>query len=636
MKQYIEDISIGLKLAIGFGISILLTIIVAFTGHFGIHMLTSKEDRLTMVRGLRDSLTHIQHARVQYFASGSEEDGSHLKKLINQLHQSMQSTQQLFSGTDSVTLAKLQSINHKLSIYQHTFDEFYQVDQHMRVISRSSKKVINSLIHSMTVMSDDLYRQGQVALAEQMSHLQETFFYLIIHLQADVDNNQPFPLDKVQSQIAQMSDLGEKVKMTQSATLEQQAEQFIDALNTYQKMGDGYQKNYRMRGQKKQLFYSLSHTMDSQLHHISVKLAALNEQTSTHVTYLLEVVSALVVIMSLLFGWFIRRMIVLSLNETVSAAQMIAEGDLTQTFETRRRDEFGQLYNAIGTMGKHLRKIISELVGEVSQLSSACEQMLQVASQSDEQMTKQHQEVDQVATAIHEMSTTIREVANNAEQASSATHETEQKVSLGFEMVSAAVELIRGLAKELKEASGAMVDLKNDTDTVGKVLEVIKAVAEQTNLLALNAAIEAARAGEAGRGFAVVADEVRALAGRAHSSAEEIESLVTTLQLRANHSMELMVSSRDRASDNADQAQGVLTVFSEISEFVKNLQDMGQQIATAAEEQSQVSEEINRSVINVRDLSDQTSVDAKEAFQGISNLTKLSGRLKKVTERFQV
>lgn len=636
MRQYIEDLSIGSKMAIGFGMVVLLTMVVAFTGHFSIHMLAAKDKRLSLVRDLRDSLTHIQHARVQYFVSGSQEDSQTLKALIRKLHRSLQFTQRAFSGLDPTTEAQLQTTDDDLSKYQQVFNAVYRIDQDMRTNSQSVHGVIAGLIHSMTSIVNALQQQGQIKLAQQVVEVQAGFFDLINSLQVDMDHDRLLPIDTIRAYASKMMDMAQSVQHVHSTHMTQLGRQFERDIALYLDREVAYQNNYKMRIKQKQVFNSLSQVMDSHVRQISTRLKKLNHQTGEQVSYLLEILSALVVVISVLFGWFIRRMIVTALNKTIDAAKMIAEGDLTQPFESRRKDEFGVLYNAIGTVGKNLREILSEMANGISQLSHACEQMSQIARQSEGQMSAQHQEVDQVATAINEMSATIREVANHSELAASATNKTEEKVSLGLDMVSDEVELIDGVAREIQETSNSMMELKNETDSVGQVLEVIKAVAEQTNLLALNAAIEAARAGEAGRGFAVVADEVRSLASRTHSSAEQIETLVTRLQRRANQSMELMVSSRDRSAENAQKAQGVLDVFTEINAFVKRLQDMNQQIATVSQEQSQVSEEISRSVVNVRDLSEQTAEGAQEAFQGISSLAQLSRHLNEITERFRV
>ncbi len=246
-----------------------------------------------------------------------------------------------------------------------------------------------------------------------------------------------------------------------------------------------------------------------------------------------------------LAAWLITRQIVLPLRATLADVERIASGDLSATARVHRRDELGVLQRGIQQMGATLRELIGGIRDGVSQISAAAEELSAVTQQTSAGVNSQKEETDQVATAMHEMSATVQEVARNAEQAALAATEADGEAREGDRVVTEVVTQIERMASAVVRSSEAMSALQSESDKIGSVMTVIRAVAEQTNLLALNAAIEAARAGEAGRGFAVVADEVRGLAQRTQKSTEEIEGLVAALQNGTQQVASIMHTSRD-------------------------------------------------------------------------------------------
>ncbi|MGE6528019.1 methyl-accepting chemotaxis protein [Pseudomonas sp. NPDC077382] len=259
-----------------------------------------------------------------------------------------------------------------------------------------------------------------------------------------------------------------------------------------------------------------------------------------------------------------------------------------------------------------------------------------MTEQTSAGVSSQRQETDQVATAMHEMTATVQEVARNAEEASSAAQRADQQAAKGNTVVQRALSQIDRLSSEVTLSAEAMTQLNQETDGISTVLTVINGIAEQTNLLALNAAIEAARAGEAGRGFAVVADEVRGLAQRTQQSTAQIEALIATLQKGARTASGMMDSSSTLARDTVILAREVGTELQAITETVSVIQAMNQQIATAAEQQSSVTDEINRSVLSVRDVADQSAEAARETAASTARLAQLGGELQTMIGRFKV
>ncbi|WP_371924702.1 methyl-accepting chemotaxis protein [Pseudomonas sp. R5(2019)] len=237
---------------------------------------------------------------------------------------------------------------------------------------------------------------------------------------------------------------------------------------------------------------------------------------------------------------------------------------------------------------------------------------------------------------MNEMTATVQEVARNAEEASEAAVAADQQAREGDKVVSEAIRQIERLAAEVGHSTDAMNQLKQESGKIGSVLDVIKSVAEQTNLLALNAAIEAARAGEAGRGFAVVADEVRSLAQRTQKSTEEIEELIAGLQHGTQQVASAMDSSRELTDSSVDLTRRAGTALETITQTVSAIQAMNQQIAAAAEQQSSVAEEVNRSVMNVRDISDQTAAASEETAASSVELARLGTHLQGLVGRFRI
>ncbi len=301
------------------------------------------------------------------------------------------------------------------------------------------------------------------------------------------------------------------------------------------------------------------------------------------------------------------------------------DGDLRARLEVHSADELGQLGNAFNRFLDKLQPLIAEVGRVTAEVETAARGMAAMAETNDQLISSEHAAVDQVTTAATEMSAAVHEVALNAQNASDAARAAETQSRQGASVVSSTIQSIRQLAGEVEGASQTIGALADETASIGAVLEVIRGIAEQTNLLALNAAIEAARAGEQGRGFAVVADEVRALAARTQDSTKDIQSRIERLQSGVDKAVQAMHTGSSKARDSVERAEGVDQVLAEASASVQRINDMAAQIATACEEQSCVTEEIARNITDIRDLSNEAatySSQGKLASQQLSGLAK--------------
>jgi methyl-accepting chemotaxis protein len=272
----------------------------------------------------------------------------------------------------------------------------------------------------------------------------------------------------------------------------------------------------------------------------------------------------------------------------------------------------------------------------VTQLASAAEETSAVTTQTNAGISQQLSETSQVATAMNEMSATVQDVARNAVEAATAAKDADVTFDEGKKVVDRVISAIGELAGEVESAANVIQQLEEESRNIGSVLDVIKSIAEQTNLLALNAAIEAARAGEQGRGFAVVADEVRTLAGRTQESTQEIEEMISRLQSGTDNAVKVMESGKEITQVGVDQAAAAGEALQTINAAVEQISGMNTQIASAAEEQSAVAEEINRSIVSINEVAEQSSIGAQQTAAASDDLAKLAEQLKALVERFKV
>lgn len=341
-----------------------------------------------------------------------------------------------------------------------------------------------------------------------------------------------------------------------------------------------------------------------------------------------------VVVVALLLVRQIRNPVMVLLEQTrkVSSGNLVHDLDMSAF----GNDELGNLAQGFNEMQDNLRMLVNEVSSSVVQLGSAAEEISAVALQSSNNMGSQQHELNQLATAMHEMQATVQEVARNTNDAASAATLASGTATQGSETVNASIIRIEKVASAIEATAVVIRQLGDDSRNIGVVLEVIQGIAEQTNLLALNAAIEAARAGEQGRGFAVVADEVRTLAKRTQDSTSQINGIISELQLRANEAGVTMQQSQTMMADTVRTAREAGQSISEISGSVNSISQMNIQIATATEEQGAVSEELNRNVANISSASEEVAAGAKQMAQACNDLNHLATQLQDVVRKFRI
>lgn len=379
------------------------------------------------------------------------------------------------------------------------------------------------------------------------------------------------------------------------------------------------------------------HQADESLEHLEKEVGAYivaeTASTKTQAYIIVSVISFIIVALNI----YLSNSIIKPLMKLDTAIREINQTkDLSKRANINSKDEIGSVANNFDNMLANFQRLIQEVNVAVDTLSSAAEELSHNASETQSGIDNQLQETEMVATAVTEMGSTIEEIASNTEAAASKAEATNTNAIDGRESVEQTLSKINTLADKLTDSAAAVSDLEDESQTIGQVLDVIKGIAEQTNLLALNAAIEAARAGEQGRGFAVVADEVRNLAMRTQESTQEITKIIDSLQGRTATIVDLINICHNQGQESSEQAQQAGALLEQITSDVTNISDTSIQVAAAIEEQSSVANEVNRNIVNIRDIAETSNQAAQHTSQASDEILHQAQNLSQSVQQFKV
>ncbi|WP_223488483.1 methyl-accepting chemotaxis protein [Pseudomonas sp. A-RE-19] len=634
LAEKLGNVSVNRKLGVAFGLVLLLTLLITFTGWTGLSGVISRGDKLGFISSLNELTKDLRMARLDYDMRRGEQGPGAVNELIGQLDTGLKTARTLIEQPADVAMIDQQLaavVEYKRAFADMTQATATREDARSKLGATADNAVARVAEVEKSLLQGDSVAQFN-SVIDLSKLIQQARFQVRGYTYSGKPEAEQPALDAIDNALKNLESLPSKLPEQHIANLQQAT----DSLKAYRAAVSQFRDSQvasaaafkRMSAQGEILF------------DVSKKLTAsqtvVRDTDAAHAKNLLLMATLLASAFGLFAAWAITRQIVIPLSQTLKVAERIAAGDLTHNLISERRDELGQLQRAMQNMTLGLRELIGGISDGVTQIASAAEELSAVTEQTSAGVNSQKVETDQVATAMHEMTATVQEVARNAEEASEAAVAADQQAREGDKVVGEAIAQIERLAVEVGNSTAAMSDLKRESDKIGSVLDVIKSVAQQTNLLALNAAIEAARAGEAGRGFAVVADEVRSLAQRTQKSTEEIEELIVGLQTGTQQVATIMDNSRSLTDSSVELTRRAGGSLESITRTVSAIQSMNQQIAAAAEQQSAVAEEINRSVLNVRDVSEQTSAASEETAASSVELARLGTHLQMLVGRFKV
>jgi len=640
VADWLMGASVRRKLTLGFGIVLLLTALLSAIAWYSIGQLTMRSEALVDSVSLDTQIAAVRLQENEFDRTGQSAAVDAYAGQMQALYAGVDKLQMSLETDAQTTLARIREV---ARAYQQSFAEFVAARRQAREAEKAMVPVMENIAEQLTRLRTQLFQQMRsdpavtIDQAQSVAELQ----WLMAQLRDQVRLYIADPQPEAQLRVSQMADRirlqgNDLYGQLPGDALQTPLLGALQAAVTYQDRVVDFSASLLKSQQAKQAMLAQA----GDLQQLSAAVYQLQLQGRGHDVRMargeLLLAGGLALLLGLLSAWAMTRQIVPPLKRTLVLARQIASGDLTGNLESHRRDELGQMMTAMREMAGHLRQLIGSIGDGTRQLTQAAEGLSTVTAHSSAGVSQQRQQTEEVAGAMGEMVDSAQHIARNAQQASEAAQAAERRSVEGNRVVTQAIEHFEALVLNVDRSALAMERLREDGERIGGVFGVIREVAEQTNLLALNAAIEAARAGEAGRGFAVVADEVRALAQRTQRSTEEIEGLIAALHGGTEQATAIMRQSQDMSLSSVALAREAGGVLSEIRQSASLIQSMNSQIATAADQQTRACEQISGNLARVRDIADESAQSSARTATASLELSRLGGDLNVLVQRFTV
>jgi methyl-accepting chemotaxis protein len=673
MRRLLNRLSIRSKLWLGFGLLLSILVVVAATVFFS----------LTQVRGTIGGVVH----RIQPVMLDAQTLASELNRANKELGfyllakepqykqaylQALQRIEQLTSqlqtsplSSESAEVAqRLQSLGLKLTQFSAYRDQMLLLAEDnianqpafgfaAENINPNSQVMLQLLAQMVMAEKDEsvtearrellfLITDVRYALSNIMTAVRA---YLAFRTEAELVNISNYQ-ESMEKSLQRITEYKDELSFDQADSLEQFNAAFAGFKDSFPKLvaihgSERWRSDaYLIRAEIGPLLTLIQTELDELLQLLRTEIESqssdmLGQAESTQNAVLLMSLFGLLI--GVAAAWLLNSLITNPIRHAVKAMNAIAEGngDLSCDLHLETHDELGDLCQAFNRFVGKIRDIVGPVSESTGQLASSAEQMSRITDETRAGVARQQSETEQVATAMNQMVATSQDMVDNAGMAAEATAKADAEAQQGRRVVAQTMTDIEGLAQAVEQAGEVIHKLEADSENIGTVLDVIRSIAEQTNLLALNAAIEAARAGEQGRGFAVVADEVRNLASRTQKSTQEIQGMIEQLQSGARDAVKVMAEGRQQAQASVEQASKAGASLDAITQAVASIREMNSHMSESAQQQGHVAEEINQNLNNIAQVAEQTTEGAGQLGQASDQLARLATELQSLVGHFK-
>ncbi|MEH3023198.1 MAG: methyl-accepting chemotaxis protein [Pseudomonas oryzihabitans] len=634
------------KLAVGFGLVLLLTLVVALQGGYALKDVEHRFDSLKDMASINRQMMQVRTLEQGFRLTGDKALSEQLQKALPDVLAGLAALARDLAGADAMSVS---AARETVNAYSAAFAEYERLNTSRRLAMDGATFLVEGAANSLDMLQSGLLDDGAYALrdsqgktgaelltlSQQVGELYRLMLKSLDEAQVRASRNavDDSPLPSAAAALAQLAKVEPQLTDPAYSSVIQDVSTNIKEFTT--RLGE-YAAVLAKEQAASAGVTTLAETAVQRVDALYARQEAELQAMMAKRMLAIAGIALLALLVGALAALFITLAIVRPLRQVIAAAERIAEGDLAVDLKVDRADEIGQLQRSSASMVSALRGMVLQLQGGIGRLGEAAEALANQAREAQSGMTRQREETDQVAAAMAELAATAHSVAADAEGAAGAVDQVERQVNDGHAVVGRSVTGVETLGVDVRAAAESLQGVSRDSQAISAVLDVIKAVAEQTNLLALNAAIEAARAGDQGRGFAVVADEVRALARRTQQSSVEIEQLIGVLQRGSGEAVGRMQQSEQLLAGTLGNAAATRQAFAEIATAVASIQQKNQQIAAAAVQQSAVAEEVAVNVTRIRVGADQTGEVMAATAAASRELADLGDQLSKLVRRFRV
>jgi len=652
MNFLLSRITIKTRLIVGFALLLAAALISAAIGYRVLDEVARRVAKANEINRLSQTLFDARAEEKNYMLGGDRDAIPEVTELLETARGDIASIRATYRDPETDRL--MEDFSTRIDQYQGEFEHYVEIDEQSRAQLEAMEAAGEEASQAVAVARDEqlehlrlLLEAGSDSAAAADIAKQTGIANYIIDwlLQARIDekiyldNPAQARADLIRSSLANIDQEALTLKQKSDAAAAHQLADLVLAQtaiygDAFAKYESGTAEQASIRGRLLDLAQELDTLAGNAAAGEQQQLHAQTDAARAMLILSAAVATGVSIVLAGIMVWFIVR----PLQRVIAAMRDVAEGegDLTRRLPAEGRDELAALGRAFNGFSEKMRAVVGQVAEDVGHLAEVGEQLAAASQQSADALERQRGETEQVATAMMEMVATVQEVSANVTRTAEAADEADARAGDGRQVVETAIREINELGTRIEEVAATMASLEQDSVAIGSVLDVIGSVAEQTNLLALNAAIEAARAGEHGRGFAVVADEVRSLAHRTRQSTEEIRATIEKLQAATGRAVGTMARGREQSRAAVDYAARSGEALSFITDAVSRINDMSAQISAAAEQQYRTAEEVNRNVVAIADLAGQTAGGAEQTTVASREVARRVVELRQVVAQFRI